>query len=190
MLVKQTVEGQAASFDRLVVRYQDRVFNILLQMAGSPIDAEDLAQETFLKAYSSLGSFRQNSRFYTWLFRIAVNTALSKRRQDVVRRKHESRSLDAGGGAGEPGENSLAGLIPARLDEDPSKQLDLALLRESVQNGLREIEEDYRVVLVLREIEGLDYDTIAEMLSISRAAVRSRIHRARQELARILKHLR
>ena len=189
MLVKRAVEGQTAAFDQLVVRYQDRVFNILLRMSGSPVDAEDLAQETFFKAYKALGSFRQGSRFYTWLFRIAANTSFSKRRQEVGRRKHEGGSLDATGGNGDHGESSLAAMIPGSSDSDPARQLDKKLLRESVLNGLRELDEDYKAVLILREIEGMDYDSIADTLSLSRAAVKSRLHRARLEMARILRHL-
>ena len=189
-LVRRTLEGQSAAFDQLVARYQDRIFNLLSRMCGSPEEAEDLAQETFLQAFRALGSFRQGSKFYTWLFRIAVNKGFSKRRQDVRRRVHEGGRLDAPAGDGDDGERSMGTLVPERHESDPARHLDRELTRQRVREGLKEIEPDYGTILVLREIEGMDYETIADTLSISRAAVKSRLHRARLEMARLLKDLR
>lgn len=187
-LVQQVLAGNSDAFDELVTRYQDRVFNTLVRMCGSPQEAEDLAQETFLKAFRALGSFRQGSKFYTWLFRIAVNTGFSRRRQEVRRKTHEGGRLDAGV-AGDD-ELSLENVIPDRKDTDPAKVLEQNQMRARVREGLNQVDDDYRTILVLRDIEGMDYETIAETLDISIAAVKSRLHRARQELARILKDLR
>jgi RNA polymerase sigma-70 factor (ECF subfamily) len=186
-LVRQAAAGRSEAFDELVARYQDRVFNVLARMSGSAQDAEDLAQETFLKAYRALGSFRQGSKFYTWLFRIAVNTGFSKRRQEGRRRSHEGVRLD--GGFENSDEGPLEAVVAERTDSDPAHHLEREQLRARVRDGLRQIDADYRNILVLRDIEGMDYDGIAETLDISTAAVKSRLHRARLEMARILKDL-
>ena len=188
-VVRRVVDGQVDAFDELVARYQDRVFNTLVRMCGSQQEAEDLAQETFLKAFRALASFRQGAKFYTWLFRIAVNTGFSRRRQEVRRRSHEGARLDPGGGGNGDSELSAEAVIPERQESDPAQQLEREQLRARVRQGLAEIDEEYRRILVLRDIEGMDYDSIAETLDITTAAVKSRLHRARAELARILKDL-
>lgn len=188
-LVQRVLAGNSDAFDDLVVRYQDRVFNTLARMCGSPQEAEDLAQETFLKAFRALGSFRQGSKFYTWLFRIAVNTGFSRRRQEVRRKVHEGGRLDAGGN-NDGDELSLEAVIPDRKETDPAQILEREALRARVREGLQQIDTDYRAILILRDIEGMDYESIAESLDITTAAVKSRLHRARLELARILKDLR
>ena len=189
-LVNKALAGKTEAFDQLLLRYQDRVFNILARICPSTQEAEDLAQETFLKAYRALNSFRQGSKFYTWLFRIAVNTGLSARRQNARRRAHEGVSLDApAGDSGEHGRNGYA-QAPASPDSDPARRFEKDALRLRVLEGLRQLEPDYRAILILRDLEGMDYDCIGETLSISRAAVKSRLHRARMELARMLKDLR
>jgi RNA polymerase sigma-70 factor (ECF subfamily) len=187
-LASQTVLGHAGAYEQLARRYQDRVYNLLLRMCGSEGEAEDLAQDTFMLAYRAIASFKQGSKFYTWLFRIAVNRSFSHRRQDARRRKHEGGRLDAAAGGGD-GEHSVGSLIPDRHDTDPARQLDTELVRQRVREGLEQIDADYRAILVLKDIEGMDYDSIAQTLSITRAAVKSRLHRARQELARLLKDL-
>jgi len=189
-LVVQAAGGNTDAFETLVARYQDRVFNTLSRMSSSAEEAEDLAQETFLKAYRALGSFRQGSKFYTWLFRIAVNTAFSRRRQDGRRKSHEVVSLDSAGGKGEDGEKNLKDVVADPAASDPSEQMEKEQIRKRVREGLEQIEPDYRNILLLRDIEGMDYDAIAETLTITRAAVKSRLHRARLEMARILKDLR
>jgi RNA polymerase sigma-70 factor, ECF subfamily len=185
-LAEQAAAGDSSAFDTLIVRYQDRVFNLLTRFCGTAEEAEDLAQESFLKAYRALSGFRQGSRFYTWLFRIAVNTALSRRRQDVRRKTKEAVRLDAPSG---DGESNLKDVIADPAGSDPVDQMDREMIRQRVRDGLEEIDEDYRNILLLRDMEGMDYDAIADTLSISRAAVKSRLHRARIEMARILKDL-
>jgi RNA polymerase sigma-70 factor (ECF subfamily) len=200
-LVLAATEGDGAAFDVLVERYQSRVFNILLRLCGSAEEAEDLTQDAFVQAYRALGSFNKGSKFYTWLFRIAVNRGLTQRRQDVRRRAKEGVRLDApvegrsgggnrSGGGGGSEAMSMSAVVAERHSSDPVQQLLKEELRHRIQTGLMELESDHRAVLILREIEGLDYDTIAETLTISRAAVKSRLHRARLELARVLKDLR
>ncbi|MGD0089639.1 MAG: sigma-70 family RNA polymerase sigma factor [Planctomycetota bacterium] len=187
-LVRRAALGNADAFGTLVLRYQDRVFNLLARFCSSADEAEDLAQETFLKAYRALGAFRSGSKFYTWLFRIAMNAAFSRRRHDARHKRFEAVRLDAPSDpAGEV--QGLRDVVAAPADCDPAVELEKQQLRERVQEGLQQLDPDYRSILLLRDVEGLDYDAIADTLSVSRAAVKSRLHRARLELARVLKDL-
>lgn len=192
-LAARAGSGDVEAFEILVKKYQERVFNLLWRLCGSEVEAEDLAQETFLKAYRALGSFRHGSQFYTWLFRIAVNTGYSRGRQVARRRQHEGVSLDAppSGARDSDGDAATRGQgVPAEEDEHPGRRLEKEELQTRVRKGLEQLDPDYRAVLLLRDMEGLDYEAIAESLEISRAAVKSRLHRARMELARELKDLR
>ena len=186
-------QGDTAAFETLVQKYQDRVYNLLYRLSGSEMDAEDMAQETFMKAYRALGSFRQGSKFYTWLFRIAVNTGYSRGRQVARRRQHEGISLDApsdGLGEDHRAGATLGNTVAAGDADGPGRQLEQEDLRTRVREGLEQLDPDHRAVLLLRDMDGMDYEAIAESLSISRAAVKSRLHRARLELAKVLKDLR
>lgn len=188
-LVRRVLLGNTEAFDALVVRYQDRVYSLLVRLSGSEEAAEDLAQETFFKAYRALSSFRQGSAFYTWLFRIAANTAFTRRRNEGRRRAHEGVSLDAEGSGKGDEDGSLKEQVADRKEESPDANLERQGLRERIQQGLAQLDENDRAVIVLRDIDGLDYDAIAEVMKITRAAVKSRLHRARLELAKKLKDL-
>jgi RNA polymerase sigma-70 factor (ECF subfamily) len=193
-LVELASQGSGDAFDQLVARYQDRVYNLLLRMSGSDVDAEELCQETFIRAWRALGSFRQGSRFFTWIYRIALNAGFTQRRDRSRRQRHEAGSLDAvGSGLGRGGRDDgqpLGARLPdAKPESDPVRSAEAGEVRARVQAGLLELEEDYRRILLLRDIEGLDYEAIAETIEISHAAVKSRLHRARRELARVLKDL-
>lgn len=189
-LAEKAGKGDVEAFETLVLRYQDRVYSLLCRLSGSDEEAEDLAQETFMKAYRALGSFRQGSKFYTWLFRIAVNTSYSRGRQIQRRRKHEGVSLDAATrGDGNGDEAGSLGASAASTGDAPDARLEREALQMRVREGVAQLDPDYRAVLLLRDMDGLDYDAIAETLEITRAAVKSRLHRARLELARILKDL-
>jgi len=190
-LVELASQGKVDAFETLVARYQDRVFNLLARMNGTEDGVDDLVQETFIRCWRALGSFRRGSRFYTWLYRIALNAGFTQRRDLSRRRKHEGGSLDANvGGKAAGGEDENFGkLIPDARVSDPSQSLETEQLQQRVREGLDELDEDYRRILVLRDIDGMDYDAIADTLLISRAAVKSRLHRARKELAHVLRDL-
>jgi RNA polymerase sigma-70 factor (ECF subfamily) len=163
--------GQTEAYGVLVRRYQDRLYPTVLRLTGSAEDAQDLLQETFLRAFQKLGHFHGESSFYTWVYRIAVNLALSGRR-----RRRPSLRL---GGVGEvgPGES----LADAR-DSDPSAPLERAERDRLIQEALGAIAADHRAVVVLKEFDGLRYEEIASVLGIPVGTVRSRLHRARCEL--------
>jgi len=188
-LVDRTLSGEGQAFEELVIRYQDRVYNLLLRLTGSGEDAQDLAQETFLKAYRALGSFRRGSKFYTWLFRIAVNSGYSHGRKQARRQRIEGVRLDAPANTGQADEPAWRDRM-ASPTAGPSERLDQGQLRERIHQGLAELDEDFRAVILLRDLDGLRYGAISEALNISSAAVKTRLHRARHQLARVLKDLR
>lgn len=188
-LVDRAIRGEEEAFEALVIRYQDRVYNLLLRLTGSGQDAEDLAQETFLKAYRAISRFRRGSKFYTWLFRIAVNAGYSRGRKQACRQRVEGVRLDAPARSGEDdGATALSDRM-ASSAADPAEALAQRQLRERVQEGLAQLDEEYRSVILLRDMDGMDYDAIAEALNITYAAVKSRLHRARLELASVLRDL-
>lgn len=192
-LAMEAVNGNASAFEELVRRYQDRVYSMLVQFCGSKTEAEDLAQETFLKAYRALANFKRDSKFYTWLFRIAVNTGISRGRKVSRQRKHEGVSLDApvDGGKSDDGESATTGsMATAKNGASPEGEVSRKEIQERVRAGLEQLNPEYRSVVLLRDMEGLDYGAIADALDISLAAVKSRLHRARIQLAKILRDLR
>ena len=188
-LVTRVLEGDAEVFETLVLRYQDRIYNLLRRMSGSDSDAEDLTQEAFLKAYKALSSFRHGSQFFTWLYRIAVNTALSRGRQSSRRNEVMGASLDAPIKGSEDGGGSMGDRLADPTSADPSAGMEQDQIRKRVQEGLAQLDPEYRSVILLRDMEGMDYEQIMETLGLSRPALKSRLHRARAELARILKDL-
>ncbi len=180
VLVESARSGDMNAFSRLVVQYQDRVLNTCWRLSGRLEDAEDLTQETFLKALESIGAFRGQSGFYTWLFRIAVNVSISHRRR---KGRMPRLSLYAGDGQGE-----LAETLPAGSKAlDPSARLSAQEMQRLVQDGLDSLDDDHRAVVVLRDLEGFDYRQIAEIIEAPEGTVKSRLHRARMELRDRLK---
>ncbi len=192
-LVRKIQEGDVDAFEHLVLKYQDRVYNICLRTVGHAEDARDLAQETFLKAFDAINRFEHKSSFYTWLFRIAVNLSISWRRRD---RKIKMLSL-SGDGDGEPGlESRLADVDQAsrlrgevRDSEmlEPPEELKRRETQQAVAHALQRLDEDQRMILVLRDIESLDYNAIAGILDLPLGTVRSRLHRARLAMRDLLR---
>jgi len=176
-ILRRVRDGQSEAFGALILRYQDRVFNTCWRICGNLEDARDLTQESFLKAYERLDSFKQESGFYTWLFRIAVNLAISFRRSSARRRQVP---LDIGS---EGTQADVLAQKSAQAAEQRSADLTADVgLQRLVVRALQELDEDYRAVVVLRDIEGFDYREIAEILDIPHGTVRSRLHRAREAL--------
>ncbi|MBR3474738.1 MAG: sigma-70 family RNA polymerase sigma factor [Oscillospiraceae bacterium] len=162
----------------LVAAYEKNVFNVALQMTGNREDAQDMAQEAFLKAYTSLSSFRGDSRFSSWLYRIVSNVCL-----DYLRRQNRrpKSSLTVEDDEGETVELD----IPDE-SQSPEALLERKLTREAVRRGLRELPPEQRQILLLREIQGLSYDEIAEAMDLEPGTVKSRIFRARKKLCAFL----
>ncbi|MFN0055623.1 MAG: sigma-70 family RNA polymerase sigma factor [Planctomycetales bacterium] len=171
-LITECLNGQTGAFGDLVVRYQDRLFNMLVNVLGSREDARDVAQETFISAFQKLHTFKGRSAFYSWLFRIAMNSAVSRQRK----RRRVPVSIDAA--------RAQSGLEPTdpHADQYPGFALETAERQEAVRAALAELPEEFRTVLVLKEMEDLKYEEIAEVVGCPVGTVRSRIHRARSEL--------
>ncbi len=168
-LIERSRGGEPAAFGELVIRYQDRLFNTLVRVCGEAEEARDVTQEAFVQAFVKLESFQGKSAFYTWLYRIAFNTAISRRR-----RRKPTASLDEA--------RESAGIEPADPDARPEANLERTEQAAQVQAALATLSDEHRTVLVLREIDGRDYDTIGQMLDIPVGTVRSRLHRARLQL--------
>ena len=175
-LIAECLRGDTAAFGVLVRRYQERLFNTAYRMVGNAEDAYDVVQEAFLSAYQSLDSFKGDSLFFTWLYRIAVNTAISlKRKQRAV------VSIDAG----RNGEQGIEPLDPSELSR-PGHALEQAEQERRIQQALSRLSPEHRAVLVMKDMEGQKYELIAEILQVPIGTVRSRLHRARLELRELL----
>ena len=174
-LITDSLRGRPAAFGELVSRYQDRLYNAVLRVTNHPDDALDVVQEAFVNAYQSLASFKGDAEFYTWLYRIAFNAAVSHKRRRVP------ASLEAGGRNGEP-------VDPADPSETsrPGAAMERSEDEAAVHAGLARLSVEHRSVLVLKDIEGMKYEQIAAVLGVPVGTVRSRIHRARLELRDLL----
>jgi RNA polymerase sigma-70 factor (ECF subfamily) len=180
-LVRRVQAGDQSAFNLLVLKYQHRVLKLVGRFVNDPTEAEDVAQEAFLKAYRALASFRGDSAFYTWLYRIAINTA--KNALVSQRRRPVDFDLDLQ----DPDQYERQ----ARLKEadTPEGVLLTDEIRTVVEEAMEQLPEDLRTAIVLRELEGLSYEEIAEAMDCPVGTVRSRIFRAREAIDKKLKPL-
>ena len=176
-LVELCRGGDNSAFDVLVVRHQDRLFHSLLSMLKSREDALDIAQSALLQAHRKLDTFRGDSAFYSWLYRIAVNLALSWLRKQ----KSPSVSIDA------LHDESGYEVVAEHRDSQPLASLLRDEHRRVVRETLAELPDEFRTVLVMKEFDALSYDEIASLTEVPIGTVRSRIHRGRGELAQRLR---
>lgn len=165
----------------LVERHQDRLFNAAYRMVGSEEDARDIVQDAFLKAYQNLSRFRGESGFYTWVFRITMNLALSHRRK--TKRLRLVVTVE------DPEKVAVSGTQAGRLVDPPEAAMEALETEQRVTEALHGLDVDHRAAVVLRDIEGLDYQTISSILDVPPGTVKSRIHRARMLLRERLKDL-
>ena len=175
-LIADCLQGRTEAFGVLVSRYQDRLFNTVVRLLDHAEDARDVVQEAFIHAFQSLHAFKGDSLFYTWLYRIAVNAAIS------YKRKHKGiLRLNRGGPDGES-------VDPADRSEfsRPGHALEMAEEEKRVHEALSRLSPEHRAVLVLKDMEGQKYEDMAETLQVPIGTIRSRLHRARLELREIL----
>ncbi len=175
VLVSQAREGNAKAFATLVRRYESKIFRLAQHVTQNREDAEDVLQETFLKAYEHLDQFQGNSKFYTWLVRIAVNQALMKLRK---RKTDKSVSLDE---TIDTGEDTVAREI-ASWDESPEDRYSREEINTILSSAIDSLAPPYRAVFLLRDVEELSTEETAEALELSVPAVKSRLLRARLQL--------
>lgn len=175
-LIERVRQGDKNAFEPLVTENQARVYSVALRIVGNEADALDVAQDTFLRAYSALDSFRGESRFSTWLYRMAGNAAI-----DLLRSRKGGRvvSLD------ELREGEAAFDVP---DErfTPETELEKKELRQGVSRAMEQLPEEYRRILALRELGGLSYEELARELQLEAGTVKSRLNRARRRLCELL----
>ncbi|HUV38472.1 MAG TPA: sigma-70 family RNA polymerase sigma factor [Planctomycetota bacterium] len=170
--VAATRDGHSEAFGDIVKRYQDRMFNTIYRLVGDYQEAKDLTQQTFLRAYMSLDRFKGMSSFYTWLYRIGVNASLDERKK----RSRQARPM--GDAFGETMATDGRRGTPDGAD-DPAESTLRREREQHVTRAIASLDELHRAVLVLRDIEGMEYDRISEVLSVPRGPVKSRLHRAR-----------
>ena len=173
-LVRRVQSGEAEAFEELVRAHEKTVYNLALRLVGNPQDAEDMAQEAFLKAYRSLPEFRGESKFSVWLYRIVSNVCLDHLRRQGRRPASSLTTED------EDGEEQQWD-VPDE-SQSPERLLEQKLTREAVQRGLETLPADQRQILLLREIRGMSYEEIGQTLDLEPGTVKSRIFRARKKL--------
>ena len=177
-LITGFLEGVRASFDRLVLKYQDRVVNLCVRTIGNYADGEDAAQETFMKVYKNLNKFKGESLFTTWLYRIAVNTSKNYGRSWWSRLKRRAVNLDAPIET-EEGERTYE-IGDTRFS--PVKELQRLQIADNVKKALDTLPEKHKELIILRDIEELRYEEIETILGVSMGTVKSRLARARSAM--------
>lgn len=174
-LIERAYGGDPSAFNRLMAQHENRMYAVALRMCANREDAQDCLQEAMLRVYRAIGSFKGQSTFSTWVYRITMNTCL-----DELRRKknRQNTSLD----------NLVdMGWSPTDGGAGPEKQALMHEMREKMHGAIRELPDDMRAAVVLRDIQGFSYDEIAQMLEINVGTIKSRISRGREKLREKLK---
>ena len=177
-IVRRVLEGDVNAFEDLVTEHEKGVYAIAQRMTGNAEDAADMTQETFIKAYNSLSSFRGDSKFSVWLYRIATNVCL-----DFLRSRSRKPTVSP---SVEDDDGEETQMDIADESQSPEQLLERGLTRDAVRRGLKSLSPEYRQILLLREIQGLSYEEIAEALVLEVGTVKSRIFRARKRLCAFL----
>jgi RNA polymerase sigma-70 factor (ECF subfamily) len=185
-LVERAQRGDTQAFEMLVIKYQRRIERLIARMVRDVDLVQDIAQESFIRAYRALPQFRGDSAFYTWLYRIAVNTA----KKTLVELKRDPLVLESASSTGQDDDDETS-RIERELSDGATPEALLASkeIAETVNAAIEALSDDLRQAITLREIEGLSYEEIAEMMNCPIGTVRSRIFRAREAIAQRLRPL-
>lgn len=178
-LVKRARHGDMAAYDDLVRRYQERIYATIYHMTSNHEDANDLAQEAFIKAYQALKSFKGGSSFYTWIYRIAVNKTINFLKQRKNRTHLSLNDLDFNA----EHDPDLVALVS---DKTPRRDAGLAELQEKLNAAMQKLSEHHRLVVTLHDVQGMSHEEIAEVMDCNIGTVRSRLFYARQQLQALL----
>ena len=180
LLVEAFREGKPGAFDAIVRAHQDRVYAFCLRMLSDREDALDVAQEVFLSAYRNLAGFRGEASLSTWLLRIAANRALNRIRQRATRGAREVMSI-------EPQADGDSPFQPSGREEDrPDRMVESRETRKILEAAIANLDEDSRMLVLLSDVEGLSYEELSEAVGIPLGTVKSRLHRARMALRKML----
>jgi len=183
-LIEQCQRGDTSAMERLILKYQNRLYNVILRICSNHDDAAELTQETFVKVIENIGKFQGKSSFYTWAFRIAVNLTINYCRRNS---RLGLKSLDSDESeSGEKSPGMLREYLGNDKSPDPASIAQNRELCDLVMQSISRLDEDHRTVLVLRDIEGMSYSQIAQVLTLELGTVRSRISRARAKFKDIL----
>jgi RNA polymerase sigma factor (sigma-70 family) len=175
-LVRQAQDGDLDAYDQLVRKHQDRIYGLCYHMTSNHEDAHDLAQDSFVKAWQALKSFKGDSSFYTWVYRIAVNTCLNHLKSRRNRTPHLSlNDLDIN----PENDPDLVALVSNRT---PRRDIGLGELQRRLNEAILKLSEEHRAVVTMHDIQGMPHDEIAEVLGVNPGTVRSRLFYARQQL--------
>jgi RNA polymerase sigma-70 factor, ECF subfamily len=184
ILVRQFRDGDMRAMERLVVKYQDRVFNAVLKICGNRDDAVELTQDAFVKVLESISTFEGKSGFYTWLFRIAVNLTINHCRRRI---RTSTEPLETPIAVGRSiAASGLRAMLSDDGSPDPARLAIDKEMRELVLKALERLDNEHRTIVVLRDIEGMNYIDISETLGLEMGTVKSRLSRARAMLREIL----
>jgi RNA polymerase sigma-70 factor (ECF subfamily) len=175
-LIDSTLAGRSAAYGDLVRRYQDRLFNAVMHIIGNRVEAEDVVQDAFVQAFVKLDSFKRDSGFYTWIYRIAFNGAISRRRRHRIETSIEHT-------------REATGDEPLDHRGSPSDPLEIREQGLLINQALQMLSDEHLEIIVLREMNGRRYDELAEILGIEVGTVRSRLHRGRAHLRELLKQI-
>ncbi len=185
LLVEQTLAGHQHAFELLVIKYQSRIQRLIRRMVRDGDLVDDIAQETFIRAYRALHQYRREAQFYTWLYRIAVNTA----KKFLLEFKHDPLAMQAALRASDDEDETSQRLNEPITNETPESVLAAKEIAAVVNAAMNALPEDLRQAVVLREIEGLTYEEIADVMDCPIGTVRSRIFRAREAISTKVKPL-
>lgn len=178
-LIKSAQAGNAVAFEQLIEEHQKRIFSIAYRIAGNYEDASDMAQEVLVKVFRNLKNFRGDSKFSTWLYRVATTTCLDEQKKQ---RRHPAYSLDE---TLETEDGSL-GVDPVDTGPTPEESMEQKAVRQAIHLAIGKLKDEHKKVILLREVQGLSYEEIAKVLNCSEGTVKSRINRARDHLKKIL----
>jgi RNA polymerase sigma-70 factor (ECF subfamily) len=178
-LLEKSKEGDIEAFEYLVTKYQKKVFNIALRLLGNYDDASELTQEAFIKIYKSIKNFKEESLLSTWIYRIATNVCLDELRK---RKKRWVLSLD------EEIQSEDGGIHRQVEDDSPTPDViaEINDTKNTINKAIRKLQEEHRIVLILRDLQGFSYEEIAKIINRPEGTVKSRINRARSELRELL----
>ncbi len=184
-LIKKAQKGDVSAFEQIITRYRSVVYGISYRYANNPEDAADMAQEIFLKMFRSINTFKFQSKFSTWVYRVATNTCLDLLKAQRRSASADTVSIDGGYGYEDPEGNQI-GIEIEDTSSLPDVKAEESEVRDVINRAIGRLSDDYRTVIILRDIRGLSYDEIAEITESSVGTVKSRISRARKNLREIL----